>query len=151
VIRQVKASSFFAAHLTIEPWCTAHLSATAASVGEQRFDIDIYGTDGEIHFDLKDKLRFSSRKACGETESVQVAGVTDAERQNAVSIFKGSFVYFAPKIVDAVVSGNLAYLEEACKFEDAVRTQRVLDALRESGVKGTTVEVEQGYLSRAVV
>jgi predicted dehydrogenase len=150
-IREVKASSFFAAHLTLEPWCTAHLSTTAAAVGENRFDIDIYGTDGEIHFDLRDKLRFGSRKSIGKTATVQVAGVTDEERQNAVSIFKGSFVYFASKIVDAVATGDLSHVADACKFGDAVRTQRILDALRESGVRGTKVRIENGYSSRAVV
>jgi predicted dehydrogenase len=149
-IRQVKASNFFAAHLALEPWCTAHLSATAAAIGENRFDIDIYGTDGEIHFDLKDKLQFSSRKAIGKKEALQVAGVTEEERQNTVSIFKGSFVYFAPKIVDAVVTGDLSHVADACKFSDAVRTQKLLDALRKSGVEGTTVEIDKGYSSRAV-
>jgi predicted dehydrogenase len=149
-IREVNASSFFAAHLALEPWCTAHLSATAAAVGENRFDIDIYGTDGEIHFDLKDKLRLSSRKAVGKEEAVQVAGVTDEERQNAVSIFKGSFVYLAPKIIDAVVTGDLSHVADACKFSDEVRTLNIVEALRESGVEGTIVEVDKGYSSRAV-
>jgi predicted dehydrogenase len=150
-IREVKASSFFAAHLTLEPWCTAHLSATAAAVGESRFNVDIYGTDGEIHFDLKNKLRFSSRKAIGKTEAIQVAGVTDDERKNTVSIFKGSFVYFARRIVDAVMTGDLSHVADACMFSDAVKTQRILDALRESGVRGTKVRIEKGDSSRAVV
>ena len=149
--REVKASSFLAAHLTIEPWCAAHLSATAVSMGESRFDIDIYGTDGEIHFDLKNKLRFSRRTSVGRTDIIEVDGVTDEEQQNTVSIFKGSFAYFAPRIIDAVLTGDLSHVSDACKFSDAVRTQTILDALRESAVQGTTVKVDEGYSSRAVV
>lgn len=150
-MRDTKASSFFAAHLNLEPWCTAHLSATAAALGENRFDIDIYGTDGEIHFDLNDKLRFSSRKSTGKTEVVQVAGVSEGERQNSVSIFKESFEYFAQQVVDSVVSGDLAHVASATKFSDAVRTQRILDALRESGARGMTVQIAKGYSSRAIL
>lgn len=149
--RVVTASSFFAAQLALGSWCTAHLSASAAALGDTRFDIDIYGSDGELHFDLRDKLRLSVLDSVGRTEPVAVEGVTEEERLNKVSLFKGSFVYFAPRIVDAVSTGELSPLEGAATFADALATQRVLDALRAAAVQGYSVQLESGYTSRASI
>jgi predicted dehydrogenase len=131
--------------------CTAHLSATAAALSESRFDIDIFGSDGELHFDLRGKLKASYLENIGDIQTVEVTGVTEEERRNAVSIFKGSFVYFAPRIVEAITSEDLSNVADACTFLDAVKTQEVLDALLKSAAEGSSVRMDKGYITRAAI
>jgi len=150
-MRNVRASSFFAASLSLGGGCTAHLSATAAALGESRFDIDVFGSDGELHFDLAGKLKASYLENVGKIQAVEVSGVTEEEQRNTVSIFKGSFVYFAPAIVEAIVSGDLSNVADGCTFLDAVRTQEVLDALSKAALGGSSVQIDKGYITRAAI
>lgn len=137
VVTTVKASGFFSAALELESGMSVHLSATAASCGQPAFDFSLYGEEGEIHFDLTDKLRGSFLSDRGTVEPIIVTGVTPQERENNVSIFSGSFAYFAPAIVKSIESGDWSDLEPAARFEDAYNVQIVLDALAVAANEGT--------------
>lgn len=54
--------------------------------------------------------------------------------------FARGFVYFAPKIIDAIRSGETT-IEHAATFADGLRVQTVLDAARESNATGTAVNI----------
>lgn len=136
-VTEVKASGFFSASLELESGISVHLSATAASCGQPGFDFSLYGDAGEVHFDLRQKLRGAFLSAQGSIEPISVPGVTERERNNEVSIFSGSFVYFAPAIVNAIRSRDWSSLEPAARFADAYRVQVTLDALAAAANEGT--------------
>ena len=137
VLTAVRASGFFSASLELESGMNVHLSATAASCGQPAFDFDLYGEEGELHFDLTRKLRGAFLSNPGAVEPIAVNGVTERERDNKVSIFSGSFMYFAPEIVKSLESGDWSHLEAAAWFADAYKVQVVLDALAASANDGT--------------
>ncbi len=126
---EVLASGFFSASVELESGTSVQLSATAAACGRPSFDFSIFGDEGELHFDLAGKLRGAFLRKRGEIREIPVEGVADSERRNEVSIFSGSFAYFAPRIVDSIRHGDRGGLRLAAVFADAQRTQRVLDAL----------------------
>jgi predicted dehydrogenase len=136
VVTTVKASGFFSASLELESGMSVHLSATAASCGQPAFDFDLYGEEGELHFDLTRKLRGAFLSNRGAVEPIAVNGVTERERDNKVSIFSGSFMYFAPEIVKSLESSDWSDLEAAARFVDAYKVQVVLDALAASANDG---------------
>ena len=147
--RRVDASGFFSTVLSVDDGLTAHLVATAAAFSEARFDVSMYGTEGEVHFDLQNKLRGSFSDTRGALTPIQVDGVTQEERDNKVSIFKGSFVYFAPCIVTAIKESDSRGLLDAAHFEDAVRTQTILDAVRDSALQGRAIPIASSYSCNA--
>lgn len=151
LMRTVKAASFFSSSISFDRGLDVHLSATAAAIGIPRFDFSIYGTEGELHFDLKDKLRGAFLNNRGSIDQIEIVGVTDEERDNKVSIFSGSFVYFAEEIVKYFAEGKATTLGAAAKFEDAVYTQVLLDAIRDSSIEGSLVKLNDGYHSNATV
>jgi predicted dehydrogenase len=136
-VTDVKASGFFSASLEFESGINVHLFATAASCGQSRFDFSLYGEEGELHFDLSHKLRGAFLSNRGVVEPIAVTGVTDRERRNEVSIFSGSFAYFAPAIVSAIRSNDWSCLEPAARFADSYKIQIVLDALAWAANDGT--------------
>ncbi len=143
--RDIKVSDFFSADISFENELNVQLSATAAAIGIPRFDFSIYGTDGELHFDLQNKLSGSFLTNRGKVESLDVQGVTDEERANRASIFSGSFVYFARSIVDFLLLSNAHALDPAAKFKDALYTQALLDAIKVSSLEGTIIKLNEGY------
>ena len=151
VVTAVKASGFFSAALELESGMSVHLSATAASCGQPAFDFSLYGEEGELHFDLTRKLRGAFLSNRGAVEPITVTGVTERERENKVSIFSGSFVYFAPAIVKSLESGDWSDLAPAARFADAYKAQVVLDALAAAANQGTMQrlsgnETNHGYV-----
>jgi len=136
-VTAVRASGFFSASLELESGMSVHLSATAASCGSPAFDFSLYGEEGELHFDLTRKLRGAFLSSRGAVKPITVTGVTEGERENRVSIFGGSFAYFAPAIVKALESGDWGDLEPAARFVDAYEVQVVLDALAAAANEGT--------------
>jgi predicted dehydrogenase len=151
LMRNVKVSGFFSSSISFDRGLDVHLSATAAAIGIPRFDFSIYGTEGELHFDLNDKLRGAFLNNRGTINQIEVDGVTDEERDNKVSIFSGSFVYFADKIVKYFTGIEASAINRAAKFEDAVYTQVLLDAIRDSSTEGSLVRLNDGYQSNAIV
>jgi predicted dehydrogenase len=57
--------------------------------------------------------------------------------------FPRGFMEFAPRIIDAVLSGDDT-IEHAATFEDGLKVQRVLDAARGSNASGRVVEIGTG-------
>lgn len=146
-IRDVTACSFFSSNLNFEDNITVNLSATCSAIGKSEFNFQIYGEDGELHFDLENKLigYFMDKK--GARQEIIVDGVTGEERKNKVSIFSGSFIYYAKTILAAIENTNTNFLENASKIEDAIENQRILEAIQESTITGKTVQLNKGYLS----
>jgi predicted dehydrogenase len=146
-MRAVDVSGFFNIHLSLEGGASVSLSATAAAFGVPNFEIAIYGENGELHFDLERKIRVSGPSNRGQLRTVEVDGVTPEEAQNKVSIFSGSFVYFAPKLVQAIESCDPAPIRDATTFHDALKNQALLDAALASSSTGMAVQLREGYHS----
>ena len=149
--REVHASGFFSASLSLEGGIDVQLSATAASCGVSRFDFSIYGDEGELHFDLDNKLKGVFLKNKGAIQNIEVQGVLKEEMENKISFFAGSFRYLAPALIKAIATNDTSLIAAAAKFQDAILTQQVLDAIRESAIKGRVVEITKGYTPGAEV
>ena len=146
----VRASSFVGAELALGEQLRVQLSATAAAFSGSRFDCEIYGTDGELRFDLVNKLQASLRQTRGKLTPIEVADVFTDERENRVSIFSGSFRYFAPRLV-AAVAGDRSATADASSFSDARANQVILDAILASARCGSAVVLDEGYSCNALV
>ena len=133
ISREIQVAGFFSAGLALDGGLDVQLSATAAAISEPRFDISIYGTDGELHFDLVGKLRgaFLDQKGLSQ---IHVDGVTPEEQDNRVSIFADSFDIFVRRIVDAILSNSRDPIKEAATFDDAIYNQEILEAIAESSI-----------------
>jgi hypothetical protein len=134
---QVKASGFFKASLELEGNLSIDLSATAASCAVPGFNFSLYGEEGELYFDLVGKLRGAFLKRRGKLGVVQVDGVSPNERENKVSIFSGSFPYFASEIINSIRTNDWSRIKPAAKFTDAMPVQVALDALERAANTGT--------------
>jgi len=144
-LRKINTSSFFSSSISFENNLEVQFSATAAALGIPRFDFSVYGTEGELHFDLQNKLTGAFLNNRGKVENINVSGVKDEERENKVSIFSGSFVYFAEKIVEYFKEKDESILKNAARFEDAIYTQTLLDAIQKSNNEGVTIKLNEGY------
>ena len=130
--REIKASTLCTASMVSETGITINLSVTAAALSKPRFDVDIYGTNGEIHFDLDNKLKIYSIDKKQNMDSIDVEGVYDDEKNNQISIFSGSFRYFAPNIIRAISENDSHYLETAAKFRDAIYSFDILENIKKA-------------------
>lgn len=146
-IRDVTACSFFDANLSFKDNITVNCSATCSAVGKNGFNFQIYGEKGELHFDLENKLigYFIDKK--GIKQRIEVEDVTKEEKENKVSIFSGSFIYYAKPLLSAIENGNNNLLKNASRIEDAIENQRILDAIKESTIMGEIIELNSGYKS----
>lgn len=146
-IKDVTACSFFNVNLSLEDNLTVNCSATCSAIGKSEFNFQIYGENGELHFDLENKLigYFINQK--GVKHKIEVNGVTKEEQENKVSIFSGSFIYYAKPLLSAIESGNHDLLENASKIDDAIENQNILDAIKKSAITGKIVELNSGYRS----
>lgn len=133
---QVRASGCFGATISFSDGPYAQLSATAAAHSSPVFEFSIYGEDGELHFDLDKKLTGTSPLNRDGTSEISAEGVRMVEQKNEVSIFSGSFPYYAEKIIEAIKTHNWSFVDGATSFEGAVITQIVLDALQKSASSG---------------
>lgn len=147
--KNISVSSFFSSSIAMKNNLDIQLSATAASCGISTFDFSIYGTHGELHFDLDSKLNAAFLKDFGKIKKIQVENVTNEELENKVSIFKGSFIYFAKSIVDAISKKDDSFIEGAAFFENAYNIQVVLDAIQTSALSGDVVVIKDGYMPGA--
>lgn len=141
----VTACSFFSSNLNLEDNITVNLSATCSAIGKNEFNFQIYGQNGELHFDLENKLYGYFIDSKGVKKEIVVDGVTDEEKENKVSIFSGSFIYYAKPIVYAIENKDITILENASNIDDAVENQIILDAIKESAITGEIVKLNNGY------
>lgn len=83
----------------------------------------------------------------GIKHKIKVEGVTKEEQENKVSIFSGSFIYYAKPLLSAIEKSNENLLKNASKIDDAIENQRILDAIKESTIEGRTIKLNSGYRS----
>ncbi|KAA3646685.1 MAG: gfo/Idh/MocA family oxidoreductase [Chloroflexi bacterium] len=141
--KEVTTSGFFTAHISLEDNLEVQMSDTMA-FGESQFTIALYGTRGELYFDAQCGLE----GAFVGGESMQPIAVDMQNLEQArpdASIFRQSFDLFARQIVRSLQSGDHKHIPDAAHFQDAVPTQRVLDAIRHSTLSGEVIQLSEGY------
>ncbi|MEO6654712.1 MAG: Gfo/Idh/MocA family oxidoreductase [Pyrinomonadaceae bacterium] len=117
---------------------TGLVSVSMAEYPKYQNRVEFYGTDGAIRIDHRGEL-FIAKPGEDDWNEIEVelgqniSGLID-------SGFARGFLFFAPKIVDAVSSGHTA-IEHAATFADGLEVQRILDAARESDRTGCRVTV----------
>lgn len=118
---------------------TGLISVSMTEGPDYQNTIEIFGTDGVMRIGHLGDLSLA-RSGKGELAPVKVdlgsvvPGVVDTG-------FARAFHAFAPRLIDAIRSGNGA-VENAADFDDGVRIQRVLDAARRSDATGSTVTLK---------
>jgi len=122
----VNVSSTFVAFGEMVSGTILELSATAAGFSGNEFAVEIFCERGELRFNLLNKLRLFRRGNTDADAIVEVDGVSEDERANRVSIFSGSFPYFAKAIVEDIEAGR-SVTQDACSISEAVVTSDVLD------------------------
>lgn len=138
-VHDVDASTICVAQLNLADELCVQYYINAGSYGGSRFDINIFGDKGEIQYSLDKKLSIYKRSDIGEKQIVDVNGVYEDEQQNKISIFSGSFRYFAPLIIKAVETGDTSLIKKSASFEDAIYNLKILDAIKQSANKGEGV------------
>lgn len=144
ILRQVDASTLCTAFINFDNELNVIYSINAGSYMGSYFNINIFGTKGEITFSLQDKLNIYYRDNVGNKKIVEIQNVFEDEKANKVSIFSGSFRYFAPLIVEAIQTKNYSLLDNAAKFEDALYNIKLLDDIKRSANCGLGTLVGKG-------
>lgn len=143
-VHDVDASTICTAQLNLVDELCVQYYINAGAYAGSRFDISIFGDKGEIQYSLDNKISLYKRDDIGKRQIVGVSGVYEDELQNEVSIFSGSFRYFAPLIVKAIETGDISLISESANFEDAIYNLTILDAIKQSANKGEGVIFEKG-------
>lgn len=143
ILREVTASTICTAHINFENELNAMYSINAGSYMPSRFDVNIFGTKGELTFSLQDKIDFYSRNKIGEKQIISVDGVFPDEEENKISIFSGSFRYFAPLLIKAIQTNDFSLIGNAATFRDAQYNVQILDAIKQSANNGTGKTLNQ--------
>jgi len=144
VPKDVTASTICTAHIVLSDELNVQYSINAGSYIGSRFDVSVFGTKGELTFSLQNKLAFYDREKVGVKQPVLVEGVFSDEAENKISIFSGSFRYFAPIVIKAIQTGEYSLVSEAASFKDAQYNLRLLDAIKKSANLGEGVTLGSG-------
>ena len=142
-IRNVDASTICSTQINFVNELNVQYYINAGSYIGSRFDISIFGDKGEIQYSLQDKISLYKREDIGKQYPVHVSGVFEDEQQNKISIFSGSFRYFAPNIIKAIQTGDYSLVSDSANFDDAVYNLQILDAIKQSANKGVSVVFEK--------
>lgn len=138
-IHNIEASSICTAQINmVDELCVQYYINAGSYVGS-RFDVYIFGDKGEIQYSLDEKLSIYRRSNIGQKEKVGVSGVYEDELQNKVSIFSGSFRYFAPLIVRAIKTGDTSLISTSARFDDAIYNLKILDGIKQSANRGENI------------
>jgi predicted dehydrogenase len=98
--------------------------------------MEFHGTDGGIRVDHRGELYIAR---LGETDWTKVdVGLGKPIEGIPDTGFSRGFMYFAPKIVEAIRNGESS-IPNAATFEDGLDVQRILDAARQSNAAGEAV------------
>lgn len=135
----VTASTLCNAQIQFSDELSVMYSINAGGFGPFRFEIDIFGDNGELHFDLINKLSLYTSEKRGEKQIVQVDNVFDDERRNKASLFSGSFRYFAPLIIKKLLGEEVKELDDVATLEDAKYNCMILDAIKNSSNAGMSI------------
>src|SRR5262249_49234090 len=123
------------------PFTKGATGAAALSVvesGKYENRLEVYGTKGALMVEETGEL-WISPTGSGAWRPVQVDQDHMAVGMRQSSWSRG-FTAFACLIVDAM-RGNKKIVEDAATFEDGLRVQLVLDALRESNERSCWVDI----------
>jgi len=142
VPRQLHAESLFQARLTLEQDAVADIFCTGVSYQSTFLEINIYGADGEIHFQSPDRAvlyRFD-----GQGKKQQAPLVPDrpdgAENEVSGSLFDVAFAHLARNLVEALAKNSPAVLKDrVTRFTDYYYHFQVLEAMKQSHETRTTV------------
>lgn len=138
-IKSVAASTLCNALLQFKNELSVMYSINAGAFSSFKFDIDIFGDKGELHFDLINKLSIYTSEKKGIKQVLEVDDVFEDERQNKASLFSGSFRYFAPLVIKKLLGFKVNDLENAATLEDAEYNCLLLDAIKKSSNTGTSI------------
>ena len=95
--------------------------------------IEIFGNEGALRIGHRGDVQFAKNGETGWTEvDVEFGRTIDGVPDTG---FSRGFMEFAPRIIDAILSGSKE-VEHAATFSDGLRVQRVLDAARKSNAAG---------------
>ncbi len=139
--RPVTSDNFcaFTAKLANGAYGTVTLDATARVLSERnRWTIAFHGRDGSLVFDGRGRLW--GMKGEDKTELTQPAPEADVPGLPE-GAFPTGFAYFAKAIVDALRRGE-RQVAGAATFEDGVRVQAALDAVRASHREGRWIRLD---------
>jgi len=139
VLCKVTASTICNALISFSEELNVIYSINAGSYMGSFFDIEIFGSKAELTFSLDEKLSLYLRESVGERQIIDVEGVYEDERENKVSIFSGSFRYFAPLIINAINSGDRRNIEKAATFTDAKYNISLLETIKLSANKSSGI------------
>lgn len=129
---EVEASTTCNAFIRLKNELTVQYAINAGAYSGSRFDIDIFGDEGEIHFDLQNKLCIYHRENTGVRKIIEINDVYEDEKQNKVSIFSGSFRYLVPLLLKAVRENDVAPIKNAATPNSYYYCLRILEAIKES-------------------
>lgn len=135
----VTASTLCNAQIQFKDELSAMYSINAGGFGPFRFEIDMFGDKGELHFDLVNKLSLYTCEKKGEKQIIEVNNVFDDERENKASLFSGSFRYFAPLVIEKLLGNEVKELDNVATLEDAKYNGMILDAIKKSSNSGIPV------------
>lgn len=141
-IQEVRASTICNAIIQLSDEISVMYSINAGAFDKFKFEIDMYGNRGQLHFDLQDKLSIFTIDKIGIKQKVEVNGVFEDELMNKASLFSGSFRYFAPKIINAI-NGDVKEISRSTKIEEAIYNCNILDAIKESANSGKSVNFKK--------
>jgi len=121
----------------VEPGATAALDMTVAAAGPWVTRIEVIGSEGTLYLDEAGTLW--GCKVGGKTwETIPVKDddVSKKDREKIPdTVWARSFLRFSRRISETLASGGEA-VPDAATFEDGLRIQEVLDAVRASSEKG---------------
>ena len=142
-IYNIDASTICTAQINLADELSVQYYINAGAYSGSRFDIIIFGDLGELHYSLDSKLTLFKRSELGKGSVVNVDGVFPDEKDNKVSIFSGSFRYFAPIVLEAIKTNHTELLSKSASIIDAIYNVRLLDAIKLSANKGEGVSFEK--------
>ncbi len=138
--KDIDVSSFFTLDMSLDNDSLVRLLSNASSLGNSEFKISLYGSDGELHFDLENKL-FLKLIGDSDFKKIEVEGVSQEELENEISIFRSSFKSFAPLIIKAIQSGAQKVTDNDPDFNNSLEVLRVLEASRTSNEKKRSINI----------
>lgn len=113
-------------------------SSSMVEIGEYDFWMELFGTDGSMIIGESGQLKIAK---AGEHKwtSLEV-DLGDPPPDTKVGGWSRGFMAFAREIVEALQEGR-SEVADAASFRDGWKTQKVLDAARESDASGSMVRV----------
>ena len=117
---------------------TGLVSVSMTEGPRHRNRIEFHGTKGTLRVEDRGEIFIAKQNESDWTE-VEIEPTVMAEGMPDTG-FPLGFMHLAPRIVDAIASGE-TQIEHAATFADGLAVQQVLDAARESDKTGSVIEL----------